>query len=51
MNTMTALFSDDLGDLAMLLVVDIGNTNIVMALNDGKEWVANWRIYSDRKDK
>jgi type III pantothenate kinase len=33
----------------MLLVVDIGNTNIVMALNDGKEWVANWRIYSDQK--
>lgn len=33
----------------MLLVVDIGNTHVVMALHDGKTWVADWRIYSDQK--
>ena len=33
----------------MLLVVDIGNTNVVMALHDGTSWVATWRIYSDQK--
>ncbi len=33
----------------MLLVVDIGNTNVVMAMHDGKQWVADWRIYSDQK--
>lgn len=33
----------------MLLVVDIGNTNVVMALHDGVSWVADWRIYSDQK--
>ena len=33
----------------MLLVVDIGNTNVVMAMHDGKSWVADWRIYSDQK--
>lgn len=33
----------------MLLVVDIGNTNVVMAIHDGTDWVANWRIYSDQK--
>jgi type III pantothenate kinase len=33
----------------MLLVVDIGNTNVVMALHDGSSWVADWRIYSDQK--
>ncbi|WP_422480502.1 type III pantothenate kinase [Pleomorphochaeta sp. DL1XJH-081] len=33
----------------MLLVVDIGNTNVVMAMHDGNTWVANWRIYSDQK--
>lgn len=33
----------------MLLVVDIGNTNVVMAMHDGSGWVANWRIYSDQK--
>lgn len=33
----------------MLLVVDIGNTNVVMALHDGSAWVDDWRIYSDQK--
>ena len=33
----------------MLLVVDIGNTHIVMALYKGDELVATWRIYSDQK--
>ncbi|MGI6432806.1 MAG: type III pantothenate kinase [Sphaerochaetaceae bacterium] len=33
----------------MLLVVDIGNTNIVMALHDGSSWLATWRIHSDQK--
>lgn len=33
----------------MLLVVDIGNTNVVMAMHDGNTWVADWRIYSDQK--
>lgn len=33
----------------MLLAVDIGNTNVVMAIHDGFAWVADWRIYSDQK--
>jgi type III pantothenate kinase len=33
----------------MLLVVDIGNTNVVMALHDNNSWVAVWRISSDQK--
>lgn len=33
----------------MLYAVDIGNTNIVIAIHDGKEWVENWRIHSDAK--
>jgi type III pantothenate kinase len=32
----------------MLMVVDIGNTNVVMALHNNKEWVASWRIHSDQ---
>ncbi|MDI2090370.1 type III pantothenate kinase [Commensalibacter oyaizuii] len=28
----------------MLLVVDVGNTNIVFAVHDGKEWLGTWRI-------
>ncbi|MHC1693270.1 MAG: type III pantothenate kinase [Sphaerochaetaceae bacterium] len=33
----------------MLLVFDIGNSNIVMAVHDGVRWVASWRIYTDLK--
>ena len=33
----------------MLLVVDIGNTNVVIALHDGASWVTSWRINSDVK--
>ncbi len=33
----------------MLLAVDIGNTNIVLALHDGSSWVNSWRVYSDAK--
>jgi type III pantothenate kinase len=31
----------------MLLVVDAGNTNIVMAVHDGNDWVGRWRIATD----
>lgn len=31
----------------MLFAVDIGNTNIVVAIHDGKEWIDTWRIHSD----
>ncbi len=33
----------------MLLVVDIGNTHVVLALHDGSSWVNSWRINSDVK--
>ncbi len=33
----------------MLLAVDIGNTNVVMAIHDGSAWVTNWRIHTDEK--
>lgn len=33
----------------MLTVVDIGNTNIVVAVHDGERWVHSFRIYSDQK--
>jgi len=33
----------------MLCAVDIGNTNIVVAIHDGNQWVENWRIHSDPK--
>ncbi len=32
----------------MLMVMDIGNTNIVVGVHDGKEWVAHWRLSSSR---
>ncbi|MCB8875825.1 type III pantothenate kinase [Acidisoma silvae] len=31
----------------MLLVIDAGNTNIVMAIHDGKGWRGDWRISTD----
>ncbi len=31
----------------MLLVVDTGNTNVVMAVHDGREWRGKWRIATD----
>lgn len=31
----------------MILLVDAGNTNIVLGVHDGKEYVASWRISSD----
>ncbi len=31
----------------MLLVVDAGNTNIVFAIHDGREWRGTWRIATD----
>lgn len=31
----------------MLLVIDAGNTNTVMAIHDGKTWVGRWRISTD----
>src|SRR5665213_3950164 len=35
------------GDSAMLLVVDAGNTNVVMAIHDGTEWRGIWRIATE----
>jgi type III pantothenate kinase len=31
----------------MLLVIDAGNTNVVMAIHDGSEWRGTWRIATD----
>ena len=31
----------------MLLVIDAGNTNIVVAVRDGQEWRGVWRIRTD----
>jgi type III pantothenate kinase len=31
----------------MLLVIDIGNTNVVFGIHSGKEWVSTWRIQTD----
>ncbi len=31
----------------MLLVIDIGNTNIVFGIHSGAEWISNWRIQTD----
>lgn len=33
----------------MLAVVDIGNTNIVLAIHDGEKWRHIWRVYSDQR--
>ncbi len=33
----------------MLLCIDIGNTNIVLAVHDGTSWVHTWRVYSDER--
>jgi type III pantothenate kinase len=33
----------------MFCGVDIGNTNIVLAVHDGKDWVQTFRVYSDQK--
>src|SRR5271169_4732133 len=35
------------GDNAMLLVVDAGNTNVVMAVHDGDGWRGIWRIATE----
>ena len=33
----------------MLAALDIGNTNIVLALHDGKAGVNTWRVDTDQK--
>ncbi|MCR5757233.1 MAG: type III pantothenate kinase, partial [Selenomonas sp.] len=33
----------------MLLVLDIGNTNIVMGTYEGKKLMKHWRISTDRQ--
>jgi type III pantothenate kinase len=33
----------------MLIALDIGNTNIVIAVHDKQRWVQSFRIYSDQK--
>jgi len=32
----------------MFFAVDIGNTNIVLAVHDGEKWVQTFRVYSDQ---
>ena len=32
----------------MLLTTNINNTNTMFGLHDGKEWIANWRVKTDR---
>ncbi len=34
----------------MVLAIDIGNTNVVIGLFDGKEWVETWRIESKKNE-
>ena len=31
----------------MILLVDVGNTNIVLGVHNGQEYIASWRISSD----
>lgn len=33
----------------MLVAVDIGNSNVVIAVHNGKEWIHSFRIHSDQK--
>ena len=33
----------------MLAALDIGNTNIVLALHDGNNWINPWRVYTDQR--
>lgn len=33
----------------MILLVDVGNTNIVLGINKGNEYIASWRISTDAK--
>ena len=33
----------------MLAALDIGNTNIVLALHNGEKWINSWRVYTDQK--
>lgn len=35
-------------DKTMLLVIDVGNTNIVLGIFDGKTLLDHWRISTDR---
>ena len=37
------------GEVEMLLVVDIGNTNIVLGIYREKELLCHWRISTDRQ--
>ncbi len=32
----------------MLLTINVNNTNTMFGLHDGRDWVANWRIKTDR---
>lgn len=32
----------------MFFAVDIGNTNIVLAVHDGEKWAQTFRVYSDQ---
>ena len=33
----------------MILLVDVGNTNIVIGVNKNKEYLVSWRISTDTK--
>ena len=33
----------------MLVAVDIGNSNVVIAVHNGTEWIHSFRIHSDQK--
>ena len=33
----------------MILLVDVGNTNIVLGVNKNKKYIASWRISTDTK--
>ena len=30
------------------MVIDVGNTNVVVGVHNGKEWLASWRLSSSR---
>src|SRR3990170_99663 len=42
----TGWYADEKGG-AVLLAIDIGNTNVVLGVYDGEELLANWRVATD----
>ena len=33
----------------MILLIDVGNTNIVLGIHDNEKYIASWRISTDSK--